>query len=33
VLARQIAEGHGGTLTLENRRDSRGCIARMMVPV
>ena len=33
VLARQIAEGHGGTLTLENRRDARGCIARMVLPV
>ncbi len=33
VLARQIAEGHGGTLTLENRRDARGCIARVVVPV
>ena len=33
VLARQIAEGHGGTLTLENRRDAHGCIARVMLPV
>lgn len=33
VLARQIAEGHGGTLTLENRRDAEGCIARVLVPV
>ena len=24
VLSRQIAEGHGGTLTLENRTDRRG---------
>ena len=31
VLARQIAEGHGGTLTLENRRDARGCVARLVV--
>jgi len=29
VLSRQIAEGHGGTLTLENRKDARGCVARM----
>jgi nitrogen fixation/metabolism regulation signal transduction histidine kinase len=29
VLARQIVEGHGGSLTLENRRDARGCIARL----
>ncbi len=33
VLARQIAEGHGGTLTLENRRDATGCVARMVVVV
>ena len=29
VLARQIAEAHGGSLTLENRDDARGCIARL----
>ena len=29
VLGRQIAEAHGGTLTLENRRDGRGCVARL----
>lgn len=33
VLARQIAEGHGGALTLENRRDTKGCVARVMLPV
>ena len=33
VLARQIAEGHGGTLTLENRGDVRGCVARIELPV
>jgi two-component system nitrogen regulation sensor histidine kinase NtrY len=33
VLARQIIEAHGGTLTLENRRDARGCIARLRLPV
>jgi two-component system nitrogen regulation sensor histidine kinase NtrY len=27
VLSRQIAEAHGGTLTLQNRGDRRGCIA------
>ena len=27
VLSRQIAEAHGGTLTLENRGDGRGCVA------
>jgi two-component system, NtrC family, nitrogen regulation sensor histidine kinase NtrY len=25
VLSRQIAEAHGGTLTLANRDDRRGC--------
>ena len=29
VLSRQIAEAHGGTLTLENRRDATGCEARL----
>jgi two-component system, NtrC family, nitrogen regulation sensor histidine kinase NtrY len=33
VLARQIAEGHGGTLTLESRRDARGCVARLRLPL
>ena len=33
VLARQIIEAHGGTLTLENRKDARGCIARLQLPV
>ena len=33
VLSRQIAEAHGGTLTLENRTDRRGCVARVRVPV
>lgn len=32
VLCRQIAEAHGGTLTLENRRDRPGCIARLRLP-
>jgi len=32
VLSRQIAEAHGGTLTLENRRDARGCVARLVLP-
>jgi PAS domain S-box-containing protein len=27
VLSRQIAEAHGGTLSLDNRRDRRGCVA------
>ena len=32
VLSRQIAEGHGGALTLENRIDAPGCIARLRLP-
>jgi nitrogen fixation/metabolism regulation signal transduction histidine kinase len=32
VLSRQIAEAHGGTLTLENRRGARGCEARLRLP-
>jgi nitrogen fixation/metabolism regulation signal transduction histidine kinase len=31
VLSRQIAEAHGGALTLENRVDRRGCVARLLV--
>jgi len=27
VLSRQIAEAHGGSLTLENRKPGRGCVA------
>src|SRR5690606_9300101 len=33
VLARQIVEGHGGTLTLENREDRQGCVARVVLPI
>ena len=33
VLSRQIAEAHGGELTLENRRDARGCEARLRLPL
>jgi two-component system, NtrC family, nitrogen regulation sensor histidine kinase NtrY len=32
ALSRQIAEAHGGTLTLENRRGTRGCEARLLLP-
>ena len=33
VLSRQIAESHGGTLTLRNREDKHGCEARLILPV
>jgi nitrogen fixation/metabolism regulation signal transduction histidine kinase len=33
VLSRQIAEAHGGTLTLQNRRSGQGCEARVRLPV
>lgn len=32
VLSQQIAEAHGGNLTLENRRDGRGCVALLRLP-
>lgn len=32
VLSRQIAEAHGGSLTLVNRRDRRGCQAVLRLP-
>jgi len=32
VLSRQIAEGHGGALLLENRKDGPGCVARLRLP-
>jgi len=32
VLSRQIAEAHGGTLTLENRKSGPGCEARLRLP-
>ena len=33
VLSRQIAEAHGGSLTLENRAGSPGCEARLRLPL
>ena len=33
VLARQIVEGHGGSLSLQNREDRSGCIARLRIPL
>jgi nitrogen fixation/metabolism regulation signal transduction histidine kinase len=32
VLSRQIAEAHGGTLTVEDRRPGPGCSARLRLP-
>lgn len=32
VLARQVAEAHGGTLSLANRHGHSGCIARLTIP-
>ncbi|PWT97698.1 MAG: PAS domain-containing sensor histidine kinase [Terriglobia bacterium] len=32
VLSRQIAEGHGGALMLENRGNGGGCVARLRLP-
>ena len=32
ALSRQIAEGHGGSVVLENRKDARGCVARLRLP-
>jgi two-component system nitrogen regulation sensor histidine kinase NtrY len=32
VLSRQIAEAHGGSLTLTNREDTRGCRAALRLP-
>ncbi|HSL21646.1 MAG TPA: ATP-binding protein [Vicinamibacterales bacterium] len=33
VLSRQIAEAHGGTVSLENRPDTRGCRATIRLPL
>lgn len=33
VLSRQIAENHSGSLTLENRLATRGCCARLRLPL
>ena len=32
ALSRQIAEGHGGTLLLENRAGATGCVATLRLP-
>ena len=33
VLSRQIAEAHGGSLSLENRAGGPGCLARLRLPL
>lgn len=33
ALSRQIAEGHGGTLLLQSRKEIRGCEARLRIPL
>jgi nitrogen fixation/metabolism regulation signal transduction histidine kinase len=33
VLSRQIAEAHGGSLSLENRPSGKGCLARLRLPI
>jgi len=33
VLSRTVVENHGGTISLENRRDATGCIARIKLPL
>jgi nitrogen fixation/metabolism regulation signal transduction histidine kinase len=33
VLSRQIIEAHGGTLTLQNRKNTHGCEARIRIPL
>ncbi|HET7132181.1 MAG TPA: ATP-binding protein, partial [Gammaproteobacteria bacterium] len=33
VLSREIVENHGGQISLENRAGTRGCVARVMLPL
>jgi signal transduction histidine kinase len=33
ALSRQIAEAHGGHLTLESRLPAKGCLARLQLPL
>jgi signal transduction histidine kinase len=33
ALSRQIAEAHGGSLSLENRVEGHGCVARVRLPL
>jgi signal transduction histidine kinase len=33
ALVRQIAEGHGGSVSLRNRENARGCVAEVRIPL
>jgi two-component system, NtrC family, nitrogen regulation sensor histidine kinase NtrY len=33
VLSREIVENHGGLISLQNRADARGCVARISLPL
>jgi len=33
VLSREIVENHGGSIALENRKNARGCVATLFLPV
>ena len=33
VFSRQVVEAHGGRLTLDNRADRSGCVARLVLPL
>ena len=33
ALVRQIAEGHGGSVSLRNREDAPGCVAEVLLPL
>ena len=33
VLSRQVAEAHGGSLTLQNREGAPGALAQLTIPV
>jgi len=32
VLCRQIAEAHGGSIEISNRRDTHGCVVKVVLP-
>lgn len=33
ALSREIIEGHGGAISLQNRNDARGCLAQIVLPL